>query len=110
MKQHSIIKLIREFAFSKIYSASSWSNAKYNFFYVLSDQNVRLIASQLTKLKRLVFNGLIAQLIDVFGSSADTYELCEYVFEAIQDTTLKEEAMAVLEQAHDNGDFEPKDA
>lgn len=110
MKQHSIIKLIREFAFSKIYSASSWSNAKYNFFYVLSDQNVRLIASQLTKLKRLVFNGLIAQLIDVFGSSADTYELCEYVFDAIQDTTLKEEAMAVLEQAHDNGDFEPKDA
>lgn len=109
MKNQPIVRKIKEFTFSKIYSASSWSNAKYNFFYVVNDQsNVNLLARSITKLKPILFGDLIKQLIMVFDPTHDTYKLCKYVFDSITDNTLKNEAINILEQAKEHGDFDPK--
>ena len=54
MKNQPIVKKIKEFTFSKLYTASSWSSAKYNFFYIVNDQNINgLLAQNLTKLKSI---------------------------------------------------------
>lgn len=109
MKNLSIVKKIKDFRFSNIYSASSWSNAKYNFFYVFNDQNnVGLLAQNLTKLKSLFFGDLIKRFVIIFDHTFDTYKLCKYVFDSIIDNTLKNEANSILDQAKDNGVFEPK--
>ena len=109
MKDQEIIKKIKDFTFSKIYGASSWANAKYDFFFVVSDQNVRLIARNLLKLKSQLFNDLISRLIDVFEPTTDTYELCKDVFDAIKDKTLRDEAQTLLDEAKEQGLFEPKE-
>ena len=110
MKGQPIVKKIKEFTFSKIYSATSWSNPKYSIFFVVCDQNVQLIEQNMLKLKGFFFKDFIKQLIGVFDASSDTFKLCKYVFETINDKTLKNEAIAVLEQAKADGDFEPKTA
>ena len=68
MKNQPIVKKIKEFTFSKIYSASNWADNKYNFFYIISDQNVELIGQNLKKLKTLVFDDLINHFITVFDA------------------------------------------
>lgn len=108
MKNQPIVKKIKEFTFSKIYSASNWSDNKYNFFYVISDQNVELIGKNLKKLKTLVFEDLINNFITVFDASSNAYELCKDVFCIIGDNTLKNEALAILRQSKENGLFDPK--
>ena len=108
MKEQPIVKKINEFAFSKIYSSSSWTSNKYNFFYIISDENVELIGQNLKKLKTVLFEDLIKHFITVFDASSDTYKLCKYVFDIIGDKTLKNEALAILEQSKENGKFDPK--
>jgi hypothetical protein len=108
MKNQPIVKKIKEFTFSKIYSATSWSYAKFDFYYVVNQSNVGMIAGNLIKLKSILFGDLIKRLISVFDPTSDTYKLCKYVFESISDNTLKNEAMNVLDQAKEKGDFDPK--
>lgn len=109
MKAQPIVKKIQSFSFSKIYSATSWSKAKYNFFFVVNDQdNVGLIADNMTKLKAMLFSDLINRLINVFGATNDTCKLCKFVFEFIKDTTLKNEALTFLEKEEENGVFNIK--
>lgn len=110
MKEQPIVKKILSFTFSKIYGTTSWSDAIYDFFYIISDQNVQLIAQNIGKLKSLLFKDLTERFIDVFEASKNTQELCEYVFGAIKEDTLRREALAALEQAEANGLFEPKGA
>ena len=108
MKNQPIVKKILGFTFSKLYEANNWRDEKYDFFYIIGDQNVQLIAKNISKLKNLVFSDLISHFIGVFDASSDTYKLCKYVFGTIKDNTLKKEALAVLEQANDEGKFEPQ--
>lgn len=108
MKNQPVVKKILGFAFSKVFDASSWSDDKYDFFYMIGDQNVKLLAKNVGKLRNLVFNDLMSHFIETFDASSDTYKLCKYVFGNIKDNMLKSEALAVLEQAKDDGLFEPK--
>ena len=109
MKNQPIVKKIKDFSFSKIYSAPSWSNPKFNFFYVVNDQAaVGLMAHNMKKLKTMLFNDLINRLIQVFGATSDTVKLCKYVFDSITDTTLKNEAIGIIDQAEENGVFNIK--
>lgn len=110
MKELPMVKLLTGFTFSKVYAATSWASPKFNFFFFISDQNVNLIARNIQNLKRLFFENLKRHLIEVFGPSANTYELCQHVFGTIEDTTLRSEALAYFEQAYDNGEFDPKGA
>ena len=109
MKNQAIVKSILNFSFSTVYDAPNWKNVQYDFFYIVGDQNVQLIAKNIGKLKGLVFNDLMKHFIDVFEPSANTYKLCKYVFDTIKDNILKSEALAILEQAKENGLFEPND-
>ena len=110
MKTQPIVRKIKEFTFSKINPSHSWSNTKYDFFFVVSDQNVQLIEQNLQTLKSFFFKDIIQRLIGVFDASSDTFKLCKHLFETVDDTTLKNEAIAVLEQAQTDGYFEPKTA
>jgi len=109
MKSQPIIKKILDFKFSTIYSATNWSNEKFNFFYIVNDQaNVGFIAQHSIQLKNLFFNDLIHRLIDVFDPSVNTYKLCQYLFNSISNNTLKSEALDILDTAKENGLFEPQ--
>ena len=55
----------------------------------------------------ILFVDLIKRLIVVFDQTFETYKLCKYVFDSIADNTLKNEANSILDQAQENGDFEP---
>ena len=51
------------------------------------------LAKNLTILKGAMFEDILRRLIGAFGSSYNTKELCKYVFDSINDATLKVEAM-----------------
>lgn len=113
MKNQPIIKKIKDFSFAKVYpAATSWANAKYNFFFFAnagSQAQNRMIAKNMLVFKPFIIHDLITKIIDVFGPSDNTYALCKYVFNtACDDQMLKEEALAILEAEGEAGRFIPK--
>ena len=107
MKDQPIVKRIIKFSFSDIYDIPGWKDPNFDFFYIVGDQNVEMIAQNIKKLRMQLFSGLTQNLIHVFGASANCYELCTYVFGTIKEKSLRVEALKALERMHDNGMFNP---
>ena len=107
MKAIRIVKVIREFVFSKVYSATNWSSAKYNLFHIVNSNMSTngLLSNNIEKFRVVLFNELINRFLTLFGPSVNSYNLCRYVFEAIKDADMKEQALAILEDQEHH--FEP---
>ena len=91
MKGQDIVKKMREFSFNSI--NSKWDENLKWFDLLGCFKGNMFLAKNLTILKGAMFEDILRRLIGAFGSSYNTKELCKYVFDSINDATLKVEAM-----------------
>lgn len=108
MKKLGMVKLITEFSFSK-YSFGEGKDRDW-FSILKANKNTllyKLMESEDDKFKEMFLDDLIEHLLSVFGPSENTYQLCRYLFETIQDDNVKDDANARLSVFQNNNRFNP---
>lgn len=104
MKDSEIVKTLVDFRFS--IHASFKRNQSW--FTLLNSRKGLLLNAVINEHRNFFFEDLITRLIDVFGASVNTKELCQYVLKAAG-TKMKDDIDALMERFEDEGRFEPND-
>jgi hypothetical protein len=104
MKESEIAKTIVGFRFS-IHSSFKRNQ---NWFTLLNSRKGLTLYNVINEHRNFFFEDLISNLIYVFGASANTHGLCEYVLNAAG-TKMEDDVKAVIEQFKNEKRFEPND-
>lgn len=104
MKEQPIIKkMVREMDYGVIYN--KWVGKNWKWFSFLSGNSRTTLANIIEELRDFFFEDLINRVIGVFGPSANTRELCKYLFEAIPEEAMKKAAMTKVDTFDRNHKF-----
>lgn len=104
MKDSEIAKIITDFRFN-IHSTFKHNQ---NWFTLLNSRKGLTLHKVISEHWNFFFEDLISNLIDVFGPSANTEKLCEYILKAAG-TKMQDDIKGVLDQFKDENRFQPND-
>ena len=103
-----MVKLMTKFTFGK-YSFGEGKNRDW-FSILKPNKNTllyKLIESEEDRFKEMFFDDIIERFLGVFGPSANTYQLCCYLFDNIQEDDIQEDANIRLNVFQNNNRFNP---